>query len=55
VDVGYYPRQVGEKGDLSTKDRREQRKRRAVRIRLGEGSEKTMPDMEALEGKISDL
>jgi len=53
VDAGYYPRQVGEKGELSKNDRREQRKRKAVRTRLeGEGSEKTM---ETLEEKISDL
>jgi len=53
VDAGYYPRQVGEKGELSNNNRREQRKRKAVRIRLeGEGSEKTM---ETLEGQISDL
>jgi len=56
VDAGYYPRQVGEKGELSTKDRREHKKRRAVRTRLGgEGSEKTIPDVEVLEGKISDF
>jgi len=43
VEAGYYPRQVGEKGELSKNDRREQRKRKAVRTRLeGEGSEKTM-------------
>jgi len=53
VDAGFYPRQVGEKGELSKNDRREQRKRKAVRIRLeGEGSEKTM---ETLETQISDL
>jgi len=53
VDAGYYPRQVGEKGELSKNDRREHKKRKAVRRRLeGEGSEKTM---ETLEGKISDL
>jgi len=56
VDAGYYPRQVGEKGELSKNDRREHEKRRAVGTRLGgEGSEKTIPDVEALEGKISDL
>jgi len=43
VDAGYYPRQEGEKGELSKNDRREPRMRKAVRIRLeGEGSEKTM-------------
>jgi len=53
VDAGYYPRQVGEKGELSKNDRREERKRKAVRIRLeGEGSEKTMQTMET---QISDL
>jgi len=53
VDAGYYPRQVGEKGELSKNDRREQKKRRAVRTRLeGEESEKTM---ETQEEKISDL
>jgi len=57
VDAGYYPRQVGEKGTLSKNDRREHKKRRAVRTRLeGEGSEKTIvPDREALEKTISDL
>jgi len=53
VDAGYYPRQVGEKGELSKNDRREQRKRKAVRTRLeGEGSETTM---QTLESQISDL
>jgi len=53
VDTGYYPRQVGEKGELSKNDRREQRKRKAVRIRMeGEGSEKTI---ETLEEKISEF
>jgi len=53
VDAGFYPRQVGEKGELSNNDRREQRKRKAVRIRRGgEGSEKTM---ETLEEQISEL
>ena len=55
VDAGYYPRQVGEKGELSKNDRREHRRRRAVRTRLGEGNEKTIPDVEALEENISDL
>jgi len=57
VDAGYYPRQVGEKGTLSKHDRREHKKRKAVRTRLeGEGSEKTVvPDREALEKTISDL
>ena len=41
VDAGYYPREVGEKGTLSKNDRREYKKRRVVRIRVGgEGSEK---------------
>jgi len=53
VDAGYYPHQVGEKGELSKNDRREVKKRRAVRTRLGgEGSETTIPDVEAVEGKI---
>jgi len=53
VDAGFYPRQVGEKVELTKNDRREQRKRKAVRIWLeGEGSEKTM---ETLETQISDL
>jgi len=53
VEAGFYPRQVGEKGELSKNDRREHRRRKAVRIRLeGEGSEKTM---ETLETQISDL
>jgi len=53
VEAGYYPRQAGEKGELSKNDRREQRKRKAVRTRLeGEGSEKTM---ETRETQISDL
>jgi len=57
VDAGYYPRQVGEKGTLSKNDRREHKKRRAVRTRLeGEGSEETVvPDRETLEKTISDL
>ena len=53
VDAGYYPGQVGEKGELSKNDRREHKKRKAVRTRLGgEGSEKAM---EAMETQISDL
>jgi len=57
VDAGHYARQVREKGALSKHERREYKKRRAVRTRLGrEGSEKTVvPDREALEKKISDL
>jgi len=43
MDAGYYPRQVGEKGTLSKNDRREQKKRKVVRTRLGgEGSAKTV-------------
>ena len=35
---------------------REQEKRKALRTRLGrEGSENTIPDVDALEGKISEL
>jgi len=53
VDAGYYPRQVGENGELSKNDRREHKKGKAVRTRLGgEGSEKTM---ETLETQIWDL
>jgi len=57
VDAGYYPRQVGERGTLSKHDRREHKKRRAVRTRLeGEEREKTVvSDREALEKTISDL
>jgi len=57
VDAGYYPRQVGVRGTLSENDRREHKKRRAVRTPLeGEGSEKTfVPDREAVEKTISDL
>jgi len=56
VDAGYYPGQVREKGTLSKNDRREQKKRKVVRTRLGgEGSEKTIPDLEALEKTLSDL
>jgi len=56
VDAGYYPRQLGERGILSGKDRKEHKKRKAVRTQLGrEVSAKTIPDVEALKGKISDL
>jgi len=56
VDPGYYPQQVGEKGRLSGKDTKELKKRNTVRTRRGrEGSEKTIPDVEAMEGQISDL
>jgi len=57
VDASNYPRQVGERGTLSKHDRREHKKRRAVRTRLeGAGSEYTLvPDREALEKTISDL
>jgi len=56
VDVGYYPRQVGEKGELSKNDRREHKIRRAVRTRLGrEGSEKTIPEVEPQERTILNL
>jgi len=49
VEAGYYPRQVREEGPLSKNDRREHKKRRAVRTRLErEGGEKTVvPDVEA--------
>jgi len=47
---------VGEKETLLRNDRKEHKRRRAVRTRLGrEGSEKTIPDVEALEGQISNL
>ena len=53
MDAGYYPRPIGEKGELSKNERREQGKRIAVTTRLeGEGSEKTMA---TLEGQMSDL
>jgi len=56
VDAGYYHQQVGERGTLSKNDRREQRKRKAVRTRLGrERSERTIPDMEGMGTQISDL
>jgi len=56
VDTGYYPRQVGENGTLSGRDKKEHKKRRAVKTRLGtEGSEKTIPEVEAMEKTISDL
>jgi len=56
VDAGCYPREVGEKGTLSKNDSREHKKRKVVRTRLGgQGSEKTIPDVEALEKTISDL
>jgi len=56
VDACYYPQQVEEKGTLSGKDSNGHKKRKAVRTRLGrEGSEKTIPDVEALAGQISDL
>jgi len=56
VDAEYYPRQVGEKGTLSKNQRREQKKRKVVRTRLGrEGSEKTVLDVETIEAQISDL
>ena len=57
MDAGYHLRQVGEKGTLSKHDRREHRKRRAVKTGLeGEGSEKTVvPAVEALEKTIWDL
>jgi len=57
VDAGYYPQQVEVKGTLSKNDRREHKKRRAVRTRLeGEGSEKTIvPERETLEKMIWDV
>ena len=56
VDAGYYPRQVGEKGTLSKNDWREQKERNVVKTRLGgEGSEKTVPNVEAMETQISNL
>jgi len=56
VDAGYYSGQVAERGTLSKNDRREQKKRKVVRTRLGwEGSEKTVPDVEVMEAQISEL
>ena len=56
VDAGYYPRQVGEKGPLSKNDRREPKKRKVLRTRVGgEGSEKIVPDMKPMEAQISEL
>ena len=56
MDARYYPRQVGGRGTLSKNDRREQSKRKAVSTWLGrEGSEKPIPEVEVLEGKIMDL
>ena len=56
MDAEYNPRQVGEKGTLSKNDRREQRRRTVGRTRLGgEGSEKSVPEVEAIEAEISDL
>jgi len=56
VNTGYYPRQVGEKGILSKNDRREQEKRKVVRTRLGgEGSQRTIPEVEVLERTMLDL
>ena len=57
VDAGHYPRQVGEKRTLSTNDRREHKKRRAVRTRLGEEESKRIlgPDVEAVNKTILDL
>jgi len=47
---------VGEKGKLSRNHTKEHKKRKVVRKQPGrERSEKTMPDMEALERKISEL
>jgi len=56
VDARYYPSQVGEKEALSKNDRKEQKKRKVVRTPLGgEGSEKPIPDVEAMKTQISDL
>jgi len=56
VDAKYYPSQVGERGTWAKNNRREKRKRKAVRTGLvREGSEKTIPDIEVRGGKISDL
>ena len=47
MEVGYYPRQVGGKGELAKNDRSEDRKRKAVRTRReGERSEQTMKTLE---------
>jgi len=56
MDAGYYPRHVGERGAQLRNERREQRKSKAVRTWLGrEGSEKTILDVEIMEGQIADL
>jgi len=56
VHASYCPQQVGEKGKLLRNYRREQKKRKAVRTRLGgEGSKKTIPGVEALQRQILDL
>ena len=56
MDAGYYTRQIGEKETLSKNNRREQNKRKVVRTRLGgEGSEKTILNVKAMEAQISNL
>ena len=56
MDARYYPTQIGEKGQLPLKEEKQRRKRKTVRTRLGrEGSEKPVPDVEAVERQISDL
>jgi len=52
VDAGYLPRQVGEKATRSKNDRREHKKRTAVRTRLeGERSEKSSCSGRGRSGK----
>ena len=52
VEAGYYPRQVGEKGTLSKSDRREHKKRRAVRTLLEkEGSKKPVQTWKLWKGQ----
>jgi len=53
VDAGYYPLQIGERGELSKNVRPEQTKRRAVSTRLG--GEESKKAVETMEEKISDL
>ena len=56
MDAGYYPRHVGETEPLLSKDRRKLRKGKPVGTLLGrEGTEKTIPDIEAQGRKILGL
>ena len=60
IKVGYYPQENGETRPLSKWHRRhpepeQRRKFRAVRTPQGEGSEKTQPDVGALQRQIQEL